>query len=284
MCGGQQARVLGRRLNGHQGLRPRRIRGITTTVVRCGNCGLVYSSPRPVPETLAQHYEQPPEEYWRDSQLQANDAGGGVPLEVFRRLWHTDRHPRALDVGAGLGQTMRRLADEGFDVWGFEPSSNFRDRAIERGIKSDRLQLAAVEDAKYEPSAFDLVSFCAVLEHLEDPAAALERALSWLAPGGLIFVEVPSARWLTGRLLNLAYRAQGLDYVTDLSPMHEPYHLYEFTRESFERHGERAGYVVTVVGFLPCETFLPKPLEAVAQRLMAATGTGMQLQVWLAGA
>ena len=68
-----------------------------------------------------------------------------------------------------------------------------------------------------------------MLEHLQDPAAALTRALGWLAPSGLIHVEVPSAKWLLGRLLNLATRGLGMDYVTNLSPMHPPYHLYEFT-------------------------------------------------------
>ena len=281
MCKSRRARVLGRRLDGHQGLRPRRVRGVTTTIVRCRDCGLIYSSPQPVPETLAQHYERPPENYWRDRQMQSSDAGG-VPLGQFRAVWHGDRRPRAVDIGAGLGQTMDRLARAGFEVWGCEPSAQFRDRAIERGIRPERLQLATVEEAAYEPRSFDLVSFCAVLEHIADPARALERALPWLAPEGVMFIEVPSAGWLIGRLLNLAYRVQRLDYVTNLSPMHAPYHLYEFTIDAFQRHGRRAGYTVASARFLPCETFLPKPFEPTAQRLMATTGTGMQLQVWLA--
>jgi SAM-dependent methyltransferase len=218
MCGSAEAKTLGRRLNGHQGLRPRRNVGVAAAVVRCQGCGLIYSNPRPVPETLGQHYERPPEDYWRETQLREADENSGIPVATFRRLWSRSSTPRALDIGAGLGQTMAALSQEGFDTWGFEPSAAFRDRAIERGISGDRLQLAAVENAEYEPGAFDVVAFGAVLEHVHDPAAALERALGWLAPDGLMFVEVPSARWLIGRLLNIAYRAQGLDYVTNLRP------------------------------------------------------------------
>jgi SAM-dependent methyltransferase len=242
---------------------------------------MIFSNPRPVPESLADHYEKAPEEYWRPEQLQKNDAGG-IPLERFTTLrqGRTDR-PRALDVGTGLGQDMLQLKSAGFDTWGLEPSAAFREEALTRGVDPERLQFASVETGDYDPGQFDLVSFGAVLEHLHDPAFALERACSWLAPGGLIFAEVPSARWLLGRMLNLIYRAQGLDYVTNLSPMHDPFHLYEFTLAAFERHGARAGYNVADSQIMSCETFLPKKIETLAQKTMELTGTGMQLQVWL---
>ncbi len=177
---------------------------------------------------------------------------------------------------------MRALEHHGFDAYGLEPSQTFHKRATASGIEADRLQLATVEDAEYEQGTFDFVTFGAVLEHLQDPAWAVKRALTWLAPYGLLHVEVPSSRWLIARALNVAYRIQGMDYVTNLSPMHPPYHLYEFSLASFRRHGERAGYRLVAHQTLPCETFLPKTLESLATRVMNATGTGMQLQVWLA--
>jgi SAM-dependent methyltransferase len=177
---------------------------------------------------------------------------------------------------------MRALDGHGFDAYGLEPSPAFHKRALEGGIRADRLQLASVEEAKYEEGTFDLVSFGAVLEHLHDPATAIERALTWLVPGGLIHAEVPSSRWLVARMLNVVYRLQGLDYVTNLSPMHPPYHLYEFSLASFKRHGERVGYTVAAHQTFACETFLPKPLERPTARVMDQTDTGMQLQVWLA--
>lgn len=283
MCGDDGRQILGKRLNSHQGLRPRSKRGIAVTVVQCDRCGLIYADPRPVPESVGQHYGKPPDEYWRKAQLARNDeAGGALPLEVFERLWGTRGQPvRALDIGAGLGQTMGYLSRRGYDAWGLEVSPQFRDAAIDRGIDPNRLALSSVEEAEYAPQSFDLVSFGAVLEHLHNPAAAIERALRWIDSAGLIFIEVPSARWLIGRLLNLTYRVRGLDYVTNLSPMHEPYHLYEFTEEAFSRHGARVGYEIAHSDLLACETFLPVRLERVAQRIMDATDTGMQLQIWL---
>ena len=284
MCGSSEARVLGRRLDTHQGVRPRHRRAVATTVVRCRQCELIYCDPRPVPESITEHYDRSPEAYWNADYFNEHDDYFAGVVDSFRRLWTGEGRPRALDVGAGIGKAMTVLERNGFDCYGLEPSQSFRDRAISRGVRAGRLQLAAIEDAEYGPDAFDLVTFGAVLEHLRDPASAIARALFWLAPGGLIHAEVPSSRWLLARLLNAAYRAQGLDYVTNLSPMHPPYHLYEFALGSFQRHGDRTGYEVVAHRLFACETFLPRPFGSLATRVMEATGTGMQLEVWLAPA
>lgn len=281
MCGGEKARVLGRRLNTHQGIRARKALGVATTIVRCCGCGLIYANPRPIPATLEQHYGRAPESYWRSCYFEQDTADFDEQAATFRRLWRGRGTPSALDVGAGLGKAMAGLARNGFDTYGLEPSPAFHARAIATGIDSRRLRLASIEDAEYEPETFDLVSFGAVLEHLHDPAAALARAREWTSPGGLIHAEVPSAKWLMAGLLNLAYRLQGLDYVTNLSPMHPPYHLYEFTLESFRRHARRASYELAESRFYAGETFLPPAGQRIMGSLMTATGTGMQLEVWL---
>lgn len=281
MCRSSNATVLGRRLDRHQGLQPRELPGITTTVVRCDGCGLVYSNPRPVPEALAQHYDRPPEEYWQMDYFSVDPDYFGPVAQKFRELWSGTRRPRALDIGAGIGRAMAFLEGHGFDAFGLEPSPAFRDRAIADGISPERLQLARIEDVSFKPATFDFISMAAVLEHLQNPALAIERAVKWLAPKGLVYAEVPSARWLLGRILNATYRAQRLEFVTNLSPMHPPYHLYEFTLEAFLRHSELSGYEVAESQFYPCDTFLPRPVSILASWLMDHTGTGMQLEVWL---
>jgi SAM-dependent methyltransferase len=282
MCGEQAARVLGRRLDRHQGLRPRRLTGVTTTVVRCRGCGLVYCNPRPVPDDVAGLYDVAPEHYWRD----AAPDGEAFTDEIacFRRLWSGAGAPRVLDVGAGTGRAMVAMGHAGLDVWGLEPSPTFRARALALGVAESRLALGTVQDAVYAPASFDLITFGAVLEHLPDPAAALSSVLPWLAPGGLIHVEVPSSRWLVGRALNAVYRLTGAGHVTNLSPMHVPYHLYEFTPDSFARHGARAGYRIAEVRVFAGDTYLPGALSRAASALMERTGSGMQLQLWLRGA
>jgi 2-polyprenyl-3-methyl-5-hydroxy-6-metoxy-1,4-benzoquinol methylase len=282
MCGVADAKVLGRRLNAHQGLRVRDVVGVATTVLRCRACGLIYSNPRPIPSTIAQHYDRPPGEYWQQDDWQPGERDSvDRHVATFRSLWSGTRTPRALDVGAGLGQTMASLAQLGFDVYGFEPSLAFHGRALERGVDPHRLVAGSIEEVDHPAGAFDLITFEAVLEHLHDPAGSLGRALEWTAPGGLIYVEVPSADWLMAALANRAYRLLGTDYVTNLSPMHPPYHLYEFTRECFEHHPERAGYEIVSCRLHVCNTFASQPIAALARYVMEKWHKGMQLEIWL---
>ena len=283
MCGSPSSghRVLGRRLNRKQGRNPRTERGVSTSVIRCRVCGLVYSDPQPVPMSIDDHYGVPPESYWDPSYFI-------VPQDYFAREVTISRQllgegpKRALDIGAGLGYAMVQLDNAGYETHGLEPSAPFRDRAISKlAIDPQRLKLGTVEDADYPEASFDFINLCVVLEHIGDPGAALERALRWLKPGGVIHVEVPSADWLIVRLTNLYYRLRGTDCVGNLSPMHPPYHLHEFTVDSFREHGRKHGYTVERDAHYVCPTYLPGFLDIIARPLMAWTRTGMEVAVWL---
>jgi 2-polyprenyl-3-methyl-5-hydroxy-6-metoxy-1,4-benzoquinol methylase len=69
-----------------------------------------------------------------------------------------------------------------------------------------------------------------VLEHVPDPVAAARRMLDWLAPGGLLIVEVPNAGGLGARLFGGAWA--GLEL---------PRHLSHFTPATLEAVIAKAG-------------------------------------------
>ncbi len=284
MCGAdeRQHRLLGRRLDRSQGWRPRKQPGAATSAMRCRSCGLVFSNPMPLPTDLAEHYAMDPVEYFGGDRVEAGKPAFQTEVRIARMLLPDVEGGSTLDIGAGTGRTMSAMRDAGFDAWGLEPSSTFRESAIQKfGFAPDRLTLSSIEDASYARESFDFVTFGAVLEHLADPSAALEAALSWLRPNGIIHVEVPSTRWLIGRLLNLYYRLTGSGLVTNLSPMHPPYHLYEFTVEAFVRNGRRLGYEVARTDHYVGDTFVGGLGGRLLRRLMLLTHTEMQLVVWL---
>ncbi len=190
---------------------------------------------------------------------------------------------RALDIGAGLGKAMRSLQESGFEAFGIEPSAPFRDSAIAHmGADPQRLALASLEDAEFEHSSFDFITFGAVLEHLQSPSFSLGRAMTWLKPGGIIHCEVPSSDWLIAKLVNFYYKLHGTNYVTNISPMHAPFHLFEFGRRSFEMNGASLGYEIVHYEYLVCEiTHVPGPLKAPFRRWMEATDRGMQVVFYL---
>jgi 2-polyprenyl-3-methyl-5-hydroxy-6-metoxy-1,4-benzoquinol methylase len=284
MCGADaaQARVLGMRLDKSQGRQPRGKTGVAVSVCRC-RCGLVFANPQPVPRSIGDHYGLPPESYWRSVSLEIPPDYFAWQIAAAKRLLDFKPGMRALDVGVGLGKVSRVMRDAGFDVYGIEPSEPFHAKALEvLGGDGERFKLATVESAEFAPASFDFVTFGAVLEHLYDPSAALAKAVRWLRPGGMIHAEIPNADHLVAKLINGYYALIGTSYVTNTSPMHVPYHLYEFTTESFRRNGMRNGYDLVEHRIEVASIYnIPRVLHPILRKLMASNGTGMQLTVWL---
>ena len=275
MCMSPRRKVMGRRLNAPQGLRPKSRIGISTTVVRCLDCGLVYSDLLPIPKSIEDHYGVEPEDYWHEGYFETKS------FDDSRIKQFVPNAKTYLDIGAGIGETMRAIKD--MDVWGIEPSKPFYDRALELGIRPDRLTNTTFEAADF-PRMFDVISFSVVLEHLYDPSGSIEKALGWLNPGGIMYVEVPDSDYLMSKIFNLYFWLARTDFVVNLSPMHVPFHLYEFTKKSFELNGKRLGYSVVHVDRYPgVTTIAPTVIDKALAPLMKLTQTGMGLIVYLQG-
>jgi len=284
MCGSSisQHKILGKRLNRSQGRSTKSKTGITTTIVKCNDCGLIYSNPKPIPFSIQDHYGIPPESYWTQDYLKVNDSHFLEDIQNFKKLLNFKGEEKVLDIGAGIGQSMIALSKAGFDTYGIEPSESFYKRAIEKmNIDSSRLKLASIENIDYPENYFDLIMFSAVLEHVYDPSESIQKAMKWLKPNGIIWIEVPSSNWLISKIINTYYRLRGSDYVCNLSPMHSPFHLHEFGLKSFKKHGGMHNYEIAMFKYYVCETYLPKSFNYVLKRYMKWTNTGMQLSVWL---
>ncbi|MCX8492211.1 MAG: methyltransferase domain-containing protein [Cyclobacteriaceae bacterium] len=236
----------------------------------------------PIPDCIQDHYGVPPEEYWNENYFKLDATYFEKEIRTLKNLYDFKAGHKALDIGAGIGKCLTVLTNAGFEVFGFEPSQSFRTRAIDKmNIRPDRLKLASIENADFPDDFFDFITFGAVLEHLYDPAASINQAMNWLRPGGIMHIEVPSSKWLISRLVNAYYRAQGLDYVTNISPMHEPFHLYEFSLSSFEHSAIRNQYEIVHSDYYVCDTFMPNVLAGLFGQYMKLTKKGMQLCVWL---
>ena len=285
MCGDDTThhKILGQRLNTSQGIRPKKKTGISVSVKQCTNCQLNYSSPQPVPFDIQDHYGIPPEEYWRPISFNFQPDYFAREIAVAKSILNFQNGMKALDIGAGIGKGMIAMEKAGFDVYGFEPSAPFYERAISKmGVDPAKIKLGMIENVDYEENSFDFITFGAVLEHLYHPAEAIQKTLRWLKPEGLIHIEVPSSRHFIGKFVNTYYRLMGTNYVTNISPMHDPFHLYEFSRKSFEELGKKLRFKIESAEYHVCEImFFPKIFHGVLNWYMKKTKTGMQLVVWL---
>lgn len=283
MCGCPESKFLGQRMNRSQGLRPRRKTGITVSIVKCKKCGLIYSNPQPTPLDIQSHYGIPPEEYWQESYFIDDPMYGLSEINTAKGLMDFEKGMKALDIGAGIGKCMNALTLAGFEAYGIEPSEQFRTKAISRmGIMPERLVNSTLEDADYPNNEFDFITFGAVLEHLCDPSESIIKTIQWLKPSGVLHIEIPSSDYLINKMFNWYYKLTGSNFVANISPMHEPYHLFEFTLKSFKKHAAQNDYKVAEHQYHACTVpLLPNFTHRPLQWYMDKTNTGMELSLWL---
>jgi SAM-dependent methyltransferase len=96
---------------------------------------------------------------------------------------------RLLDIGAGRGRFVRAAIAAGYEASGIEPSA--RGVAGARSIGAPVGQVG-IGDAVIAADSLEAATLWHVLEHLDDPGAALRRIAGWLAPGGALLVGVPN--------------------------------------------------------------------------------------------
>jgi SAM-dependent methyltransferase len=230
------------------------------TVVRCLDCGFLYQRPRVHDEHLAACY---PDHYPRHQEPSPRVPFKGPPARVravrwalatdlgyarlrdervglLTRLWARRLRRRLrwscppwrgdgryLDVGCGSGAALGVAQTLGWRVAGIEMDEAAAAKA--RRFTAE-VYLGDVRSAPFGPASFDVVTALHVLEHVPDPVAVVRRMLEWLAPDGLVIVEVPNADGLGSALFGSAW--SGLEL---------PRHLSHFTPETLERTVRKAG-------------------------------------------
>ncbi|MBK8013607.1 MAG: methyltransferase domain-containing protein [Deltaproteobacteria bacterium] len=128
---------------------------------------------------------------------------------------------RVLEVGIGLGKTLRRLSLEGYRVEGITPDSH------QVAMARHTLPHVPVEEGRFEcasrpPGSLDVVLFQESAQYI-DREVVLARSFEWLCVGGLLIImdEVPSAEVPEWRASSerLGYRERAfVDYTAEAAP------------------------------------------------------------------
>lgn len=169
---------------------------------RCAGCGLVFQHPLPDAGTIRAHYQQ---KYVSGNyQLLAQFAA------QYRRIYedYADRlaelvdlraGPRVLDVGCFTGDFLQVLRQRGADVYGVELQAEAV--AVANRQLPGRVFAATLESRDFPQLAYDVITLLAVIEHVPDPAAMVDRCCQLLAPGGVLMIETPNSGALLARAL-----------------------------------------------------------------------------------
>ena len=181
----------------------------------------------PVPLDLNQHYDEP-DEYFihHDTEQKKLDAVG-----ILNRAESIFRKGRMLDIGAGLGETLRAARDLSWDAVGIEPSIKFANRAREY---SGAEVYESLQDS-FPSESFDFVVLGGVIEHLYNPNETLWEISRILKPGGVLFLDAPNESGLYFQLGNLYQKLRGRDWVVNLAPTFKPFHVFGFSPSSLRK-------------------------------------------------
>jgi 2-polyprenyl-3-methyl-5-hydroxy-6-metoxy-1,4-benzoquinol methylase len=209
-------------------------------VVRCQNCGLMRTNPRPTPATISFYY---PEDYppYVGTQVVPGSNSRRPSLwerrlrQAFKRIAQTDYVPfmepgRMLELGCASGAFMHRMARDGWDVAGieFSPTAAEAARALAFPV-----HVGPIETAPDPERPYDLVAGWMVFEHLHDPIGVLQKIHRWLKRDGWLVLAMPNAA-STERAI---FKNRWLAY-------HLPNHLFHFTPASLTMVLDKGGFEV----------------------------------------
>jgi hypothetical protein len=154
--------------------------------LRCADCGVANTDPRPTEAELDEAYEG----WYRPAS--GRFSGLGDPLLRFTRGRLARRIDRiapggpVLDVGAGDGALLDALAALGRRGLGLERASS-------------RADVRAGEVAELD-GVWAAIVFWHSLEHLPNPGAALDQAAAFVGGGGTIIVAMPNSESIQARV------------------------------------------------------------------------------------
>ncbi len=156
---------------------------------RCGTCGTAVTA-TPAPEADLHETGAYAEGAPRGSGL-ASPLLARFDRARLRLIGRAVQPPaRLLDAGAGRGRFVAAAREAGYEARGIEPSQRGVDAALAHyGVLLDR---QGIERAAVEAGSVDAVTLWHVLEHVDDPRAALRVVHGWLRPGGALLTGVPN--------------------------------------------------------------------------------------------
>ena len=192
--------------------------GLPVRTVLCPDCGLLRTSPRMTPEATSRFYEEDYRGLYtghenRERLFQGQVRGGMFLLQQLGRL--LTEGAKVYEVGCGAGGVLLPFARAGCHVSGVDLGSEYLEIGRREGL--DLLHGDARTLLAERGGDADLVIVRHVLEHFLDLPGEVAALADLLAPGGVLWVEVPGVL------------AIGEQYGGDFLRFLQNAHTYHFT-------------------------------------------------------
>lgn len=166
-------------------------------VVRCANCGFLYSSRTLNADAMHGYYQN---NFGSQRHLEGQQVNARTNGVVIEQVMDLGKIRSWLDVGCGYGFLNRWLRQQGIETVGVELSGQEADYAKAAGLDVHNTPLS---DSGLPLGYFDVVSSFEVIEHVSDPKGLVAEMASYVRPGGHLIVmtdnfESTAAKHLRG--------------------------------------------------------------------------------------
>jgi 2-polyprenyl-3-methyl-5-hydroxy-6-metoxy-1,4-benzoquinol methylase len=198
------------------------------SVVKCSNCGLVRTNPRPTQTSLTELYTN---EYYSRKIPKLKGLASQVKIFAMKhsfswlypRLIPFKIHQNATicDIGCGSGQWLglMQTAYPDAKLYGYE---------IDKETASIAAKLCRGEvhhgdflDNSWSSESFDFITFWDVFEHVDNPKTLMEEVARLLKPNGIVVILYPNFNSIYSKIFKQFWWALLFNQ-----------HLYHFSRET----------------------------------------------------
>ncbi len=235
-----------------------------TQLVQCNRCDLVFEDPRPSQEEIEAFYTNT--ELWTNS----TDAEGNprsyvkellakqpVFQDVVTRIEKYKQRGHLLDIGCGPGLLETVLDSSRWKVLGIEMSEYIAE--FGRNELSTNVVSGKFEQIDLPEHHFDTIVMKYVLDHMEEPFEALQKARKLIKPDGVLLIaDLINIDSFCARYFGAGHRL--------IHPMHFTY----FSPKTIKFHLERAGFQTIKIEYPYFQTpyFNFPNLKTLASRIL----------------
>jgi 2-polyprenyl-3-methyl-5-hydroxy-6-metoxy-1,4-benzoquinol methylase len=214
-----------------------------TILVQCNRCNLVFEEPRPSQAEIQAFYDDT--RLWTDSidaegkpRSYVSEMTAKRPLfkDLVRRIEKRKPGGALLDIGCGSGLLELSIDRTRWHVTGIEMSEYIA--AVGRDQLGTNVIAATFEEVELPAQHYDVIVLKYVLDHMEDPFAALSKARELIKSDGLLVIaDLINIESFAARFFREGFRL--------IHPMHFTY----FSPQTVSYHLQRAGFSVTEIEY-----------------------------------
>jgi SAM-dependent methyltransferase len=175
-------------------------------IFSCSHCGFLFMNPRfnekAVRDFYNEDYYSGKGNYSYHDERESEKHSSSVWDARIKNIRKYKKSGNFLDIGSSFGGLLKS-AGRYFNPYGIEISPYAADHSCQ--VPGLTIHRGTLEDHPFSHDFFSVISMVELIEHLGDPASAVEECFRLLNRGGLLLIQTANLEGLQARILGDRY-------------------------------------------------------------------------------